>query len=886
MDERAMIPRATYRLQLHSQFTFKDATALIPYLSRLGISHIYCSPYFRAKPGSTHGYDVVDHNTFNPEVGSRADFEEFVTTLRAHRMGHIADFVPNHVGIGNENAWWMDVLRNGRNSQYAAYFDIDWNAGKLMIPVLGDSYGVVLDRGELTLRRAGPRDYVVDYHDHRFPIAAADNQRAEQLLAAGAAVGADSLHELLERQCYRLAHWRVAGDAINYRRFFDINALAALRMEDAAVFNTTHRLLLELVHAGQVDGIRIDHVDGLYDPASYLERLRAAAAALPGRPVYIWIEKIVAAFERLREAWPVEGTTGYGFANLINGLFVRASSKRRMHQSYEHFIGHHISWEQVVYESKRTVLESSFGAELRVLIQNLAELAGADRHTRDFTLSHLGTATREVIACFPVYRTYVTDQAAEEDRRYIEWAIAIAKKRVSTIDSGIFEFLRLALLNELPADSTAPRALRTRFAMSFQQLTAPATAKGVEDTAMYRFNRLASLNEVGGDPDRYGTSVAAFHTDLRARQARWPLELLATTTHDTKRSEDVRARIDVLSEFPTLWRRTVNRWGRLHRSRKRMVDGQMAPGPNQEYLLYQTLVGSWPLAPIDAPGLSEYRERIQSYMLKAVREAKLRTSWANVSADYEEALRQFIDAVLDASEKNPFLAEMTAFQGQVSRLGLLNGLAQTLCKLTAPGVPDIYQGTELWEFSLVDPDNRRPVDFGRRSALLTELEAQGSPTQNFAGGLIRSFEDGRAKLHLIRSVLALRRQHETLFSEGEYFPARVSGAHRQQICAFFRRLPHRRRRRGSEQSRGQIALTIVPRLCGRLSTTSAVPIPAQAWGDTAIEIPRRFAPTHWLNVLDGTRLGETAADAQHRLRVAAVLDHFPVALLVGGSGSS
>jgi len=880
-----MLPRATYRLQLHRQFSFRDASALIPYLARLGISHVYCSPYFRAQAGSMHGYDVVDHNAFNPEIGTREDFEHFVATLRAHGMGHIADFVPNHVGIGNDNAWWMDVLRNGRESSYAAYFDIDWSAGKLMIPVLGDSYGAVLDRGELKLRQAGADEYVVDYHDHRFPIASADNLRARELLQSGTAADAGSLHELLERQSYRLAHWRVAADAINYRRFFDINTLAALRMENPTVFDTTHRLLLELVRAGQVDGLRIDHVDGLYDPATYLERLRTAAAGLPGHPVYLWIEKIAAAFERLRETWPVEGTTGYGFANLLNGLFVRASSKRRMHQSYEHFIGYRVSWEQVVYESKRIVLDTAFGAELRLLIQKLAEIAGADRHTRDFTLSHLGAAVREVIACFPVYRTYVTDVASDEDRRYIEWAIAVAKRRATTVDEGLFEFLRQALLNELPPESTAPRALMSSFAMSFQQLTAPATAKGVEDTAMYRFNRLASLNEVGGDPDRYGTSPAAFHADLRARQARWPLELLATTTHDTKRSEDVRVRIDVLSEFPTLWRRTVNRWRRLHRSRKRLVDGQMAPGPNQEYLLYQILVGSWPLAKMDGAALSAYRDRIQAYMLKAVREAKLRTSWANVSADYEEALRQFIDAVLDASDKNPFVADMGTLQAQLSRLGLLNGLAQTLCKLTAPGVPDIYQGTELWDFSLVDPDNRRPVDYGRRLELLNELEGHGPPTHELSESLIRTLEDGRAKLHIIRSVLGLRRRHETLFSEGEYLPARISGDRRQQICAFFRRLPQRRRRReGAEPTQGLITLTIVPRLCGRLSTVSSVPIAAEAWGDTAVEIPRRFAGAQWSNLLDGTRLGAAPAAAQHSLRVADLLNHFPVALLVSGAG--
>ena len=879
-----MLPRATYRLQLHRQFTFRHASALIPYLARLGISHIYCSPYFRARVGSTHGYDVVDHNAFNPEIGSREDFEAFVAALRAHGMGHIADFVPNHVGIGNDNAWWMDLLRNGRESQYAAYFDIDWNAGKLMIPVLGEPYGATLDRGELKLRHTGPDEYVVDYHDHHFPIATADNAQAVELLSSGTAGNANALHELLERQSYRLAHWRVASDAINYRRFFDINALAALRVENPVVFDRSHRLLLELVRSGAVDGLRIDHVDGLYDPLAYLERLRAAAGALPGRPVYLWIEKISATFERLRESWPVEGTTGYGFANLLNGLFVRASSKRRMHQSYEHFIGYRISWEQVVYESKRAILDTAFGAELRLLIQKLAEIAGGDRHTRDFTLSHLGAALREVIACFPVYRTYVTDRASEEDHRYIDWAIAIAKRRLSTVDEGIFEFLRHALLNDFAPESTAPRALVTSFAMSCQRLTAPATAKGVEDTAMYRFNRLASLNEVGGDPERYGTSTGAFHADSRARQAHWPLELLATTTHDTKRSEDVRVRIDVLSEFPTLWRRTINRWRRLHRSRKRIVDGQMAPGPNQEYLLYQTLVGSWPLVPMDEPALAAYRARIQAYMLKAVREAKLRTSWANVSAEYEEALRLFIDAVLDAGDKNPFLADMATFQGQVARLGLLNSLSQTLCKLTAPGVPDIYQGTELWDFSLVDPDNRRPVDYQRRLELLNELEQQGPPTHEFATGLIRSLEDGRAKLHVIRSVLALRRRHERLFSEGEYLPARVGGDHRQQICAFFRRLPQRRRRRdGPGRSADLVSLTIIPRLCGRLGAASSVPVPAEAWGGTAVDIPRRFAGTQWTNLLDGTRLGALASDAHHSVRIADVLGQFPVALLVTAS---
>jgi (1->4)-alpha-D-glucan 1-alpha-D-glucosylmutase len=882
-----MLPRATYRLQLHERFTFRDAIALIPYLARLGISHVYCSPYFRAQKGSTHGYDVVDHNALNPELGGMAEFERFVVELRAYGMGHIADFVPNHVGVGNDNRWWIDVLRNGRNSAYASYFDIDWDAGKLMIPILGDSYGVVLDRGELTLRRADNGEYFVHYHEHQFPIADADQHQAEQLLSGASPPEVAALHALLERQSYRLAHWRVASDAINYRRFFDINALAALRMEAPEVFNTAHRLLLELVRTGRIDALRIDHVDGLYDPAAYMERLRAAAAGLPGQPVHIWVEKICATFEHLREGWPVEGTTGYGFANLLNGLFVRSNSRRRMHQTYEHFIGHPMSWEHAVFESKSAILENSFGAELRVLTQKLAEIARANRYTRDFAVSHLGAAVRAVIACFPVYRTYVTDRASDEDRRYIEWAIAVAKRRVTQVDETLFAFLQQALLNELPVEGDAQRALATSFAMSFQQLTAPATAKGIEDTAMYRFNRLVSLNEVGGDPERYGTSVAAFHADARSRLTRWPLELLAGTTHDTKRSEDVRVRIDVLSEFPTLWRRTASRWQRMHRSRKRVVDGQPAPGPNQEYLLYQTLLGSWPVEPMSDAVLSDYRERIQAYMLKAVREAKLRTSWANVSVEYEAALRLFIDSVLDPGERNPFLSDMAAVQKQLVGLGLLNGLAQTVCKLTAPGVPDIYQGTELWDFSLVDPDNRRAVDYDRRRTLLAELERAGEPTPELAQHLTANLTDGRCKLHVIRAVLALRARHERLFSAGEYLPARVGGEHRHQICAFFRRLPARRRRRGgAEPSKGMSVLTIFPRLCGRLSLKSSLPMPAEAWGNTAIDIPRKLASLQWLNILDGVRTAVPVAGGQPTLEVGQVLRNFPVAVLISGGAFS
>jgi (1->4)-alpha-D-glucan 1-alpha-D-glucosylmutase len=870
-----MIPRATYRLQLNSKFTFHDATALVPYLAELGISHVYCSPYFRARPGSMHGYDVVDHNEFNPEIGTRADFETFVATLRAHEMGHIADFVPNHVGVGLDNAWWMDVLENGPESQYAQFFDIEWTAsGKVLIPVLGDSYGAILDRGELQLQHDAEKDsFAVIYHEHRFPIARRDYDRARELLSSGKATDAESLHELLEAQAYRLAYWRVASDEINYRRFFDVNDLAALRMENEAVFETTHRLVFELLQSGKLDGLRIDHPDGLYNPAQYFERLQHRAASLlpsashSGKlPLYLLVEKITAGFERLPETWPVHGTTGYNFTNVVNGLFVDAGAKGRLDRIYRAFIGEPLVWQDVAYDAKHLILETALASELNVLTGQLVRIARADRHTRDFTANNLRQALAEVIACFPVYRTYVTDTASAEDKRFIDWAIAVAKRRSSRVDTLVFEFVRGALLAETAATTDDLRRQVRKFAMKFQQVTAPVTAKGVEDTALYRFNRLASLNEVGGEPENFGTSVRAFHADARSRAKCWPHEMLATSTHDTKRSEDVRARMDVLSEMPSLWRKMLLRWSRMNRARKRDIDGRPAPGPNQEYLLYQILLGSWPLEPMDDVALTTYRERIEAYMLKAVREAKMRTSWSDVSAEYEDALLQFIRALLEPRETNLFLTDLLAMQLRITRFGLYNSLSQTLCKLTAPGMPDIYQGNEIWDFSLVDPDNRRPVDYERRREILAEIRGA---SQNLRS-LLESINDGRAKLYLTWKVLQHRRAHEALFSDGEYIPARVSGEHANHLLAFARK-------QGS-----QLILAIVPRLYARLlRERDALPLGPEVWADTVVELPRSCRVDTLRNVLDATAV-QTREDGGHRLVAASeALANFPVALLSG-----
>jgi len=843
-DTPRTVPRATYRLQLNAQFTFRDATALIPYLADLGLSHVYCSPYFKARPGSMHGYDVVDHNQFNPEIGTREDFETFVATLRAHGMGHIADFVPNHVGIGSDNAWWMDVLENGRESPYADFFDIDWNdSGKVLIPVLGDAYGTVLERGELRLERSSIAGrFRVRYHDHCFPIASRDGARAEELLQSRDPPSADALHELLERQAYRLAYWRVAADEINYRRFFDVNDLAALRMENEVVFETTHRLLFELIRAGRIDGVRIDHPDGLYDPAQYFHRLRERIG-----PIYLVIEKIAATFERLPGNWPVHGTTGYNFAQTVNGLFVDGSAKGRIDRTYRAFIGEPLVWQEVSYEAKHLILETSLAAELNVLTHQLARIARSDRHTRDFTVNTLRQALTEVIACFPVYRTYIANHASDEDRRFIDWAIALAKRRSSRVDTLVFDFVRGALLAEAPA-----------FAMKFQQVTAPVTAKGVEDTAMYRFNRLASLNEVGGDPEIFGVSVRAFHTDTRQRLKQWPHEMLATSTHDTKRSEDVRARIDVLSEMPSWWRQLLARWRRMNRSRKRDIDGRPAPGPHQEYLLYQTLLGSWPLEPMADAALTVYRERIEAYMLKAARETKTRTSWSDVSAEYEEALLQFIRALLDPRETNLFFSDLKEVAARIARFGLYNSLSQTLIKLTAPGVPDIYQGNELWDFSLVDPDNRRPVDYELRRESLAALK--DAPPEGI--GL------DRAKLYLTWKALQFRRTHETLFRDGQYRPARVVGENASHLCAFAR------------CHAGAFALIVAPRLLVRLlGERDPPPLGVEVWRNTAIELPRGCVANSLYNVLDGSTLSVSERDGRHVIAASQVLMKFPAALL-------
>ncbi|MGH8800744.1 MAG: malto-oligosyltrehalose synthase [Casimicrobiaceae bacterium] len=956
------IPRATYRLQLHREFRFADVTALVPYLAALGISHVYCSPYLRARPGSRHGYDIIDHRMLNPEIGSREDFDRMIQALSRHGMSHLCDVVPNHMAVmGSDNAWWMDVLENGPASAYAEFFDINWSpqdpdlAGKVLVPVLGDLYGSVLERGELALDfEVLTGTFAVRYFEHRFPldprtfplilapalanaregldpetvaevehlvdelrtlperiartqahaakrrVAASQLKERLALLAArhpgfalsitrvvasmNGAVGEpssfDALHTVLDAQPFRLANWRVASDEINYRRFFDINGLAALRMENEAAFDATHAFILGLAVDGLVGGLRIDHPDGLFDPARYFERLQdvyrkrlrerhpAASESVP--EIYVALEKITAPYEHLPESWPVHGTTGYRFANVLNGLFVDTRARMRVDRVWRAFVGGEAhAFEEAAHHGRVTIMEGALASELAMLTLRARRIARADRRTRDFTLNALREAIKEIVACFPVYRTYVDARGCSvQDRRYVEWAIARARARSRVTDARIFAFLHGVLLGEPPEGTTPDRADRYRqFAMRFQQFTAPVAAKGVEDTAFYTFNRLVSLNDVGGDPAQFGMTVRAFHGASADRALTWPHTMLATSTHDNKRSEDVRARIDVISEVPAAWRLTVRHWSRINRSRKSVSGGQVAPSRNDEYLLYQTLIGSFPSACPDGPPLEKYRKRIERYMIKATREAKVHTSWFSPNERYEAALTGFVAALLRGSADNLFLADLRAKSATFAWFGMLNSVSMALIKMTSPGVPDIYQGNEIVDLSLVDPDNRRPVDYPLRQAQLASLEALAeAPWQKRRRLLHELFTppyDGRAKLWVIARALALRRERPALFTCGDYRRVAVTGARAEHIVAFARR------------HGGEGMVVIAGRLFASLGTAAGLLPTGELWGDTTLDLAFLAPETPVANVLTG----ETTTAAQHAGRTAGWCADFPAALL-------
>jgi glycogen debranching enzyme GlgX/malto-oligosyltrehalose synthase len=930
------VPSSTYRLQLQASFGFGDVAAIADYLEQLGVGAVYTSPYTRAEQGSTHGYNVVDHATLSPELGGEVDHARMVAALQELGLGHVLDFVPNHVGIGSgENVWWLDVLENGPASLYADYFDIDWHPptlglqNRVLLPVLGRQYGVELEDGRLSVVREGGR-FLVAYYERRWPVAPRtypiilelaleklelpkDDQnlqelqsilsalhhiplasetaperreerarekevtkrRLEQLCTASPEIrdaidqvlaeknpqddgpgDVEWLDEFLREQRYRLAFWRVATEEINYRRFFDVNELAAIRMEDPQVFDASHALVLDLVARGAVTGLRLDHTDGLYEPQAYFQvlqdRLRAAiteAGREPKGQVYVIAEKILEPGEQLPRRWQIAGTSGYDFIAAVNGVWVDARAEQRMTELYQRLCGVPADVAPMVFDAKLHIMQTSLSAETIMLGQALRRLAEADRRSRDFTLVALTTAIQETVAAFPVYRTYVAPDGSSEpnDELYIEHAIELAKRKNRQLDPSVFDYLHDVLLLR----ARSPAAIQ--FTMRFQQLTGPVMAKGVEDTVLYRYNRLVSLNEVGCDPARFGASIDDLHAHNAEALATFPLTMTTTTTHDTKRSEDVRARIAVLSEIPDEWEARVTRWLERARSFGATVRERPAPSANDLYLLFQTVVGAWPYDG-DDPLL---RKRIAAYMNKAVREAKVETSWTRPDEDYERAVASVVAGVFEDSE---LLGEISQLARRIAPYGACNSLAQLAIKLASPGVPDTYQGGELWDLSLVDPDNRRPVDYVRRRALLAELTARGPATPELARELLDSFIDGRIKLHVTRAGLAMRRADPLLFLEGSYRPI-AAGEH---VFAFERSWARAR------------LVCIAPRL-PRTLTGGRVPWPiGDLWGDARLELG---APTRWRNAFTGERFeGSTLA-------LRDVLATLPIAWLVAELGA-
>jgi (1->4)-alpha-D-glucan 1-alpha-D-glucosylmutase len=909
------VPCATYRVQFSSAFTFDDAVRIVPYLAALGISHLYASPWLKARAGSTHGYDVVDHTVINPELGGAEGFENLNVVLKSYGIGHILDFVPNHMGINHgSNDLWRSVLECGRAAPAASFFDIAWRVGvsqlkdKVLLPVLGEHYGAALEQGKFRLHFDAARGcFTLRYYEHAFPIAPADYP---QLLRIGAgdveldsiaakfsdesrpaqtaalqsdlamlahhrpeiraALAAhcarmsratdepqhlDALHNLIERQPYHLAHWAAAADEINYRRFFNINDLAAVRMENPVLFAHAHSLVMRLIAEKKLHGLRIDHVDGLYDPEAYCTSLRAAVTHNAPAGFHIVVEKILAAHEKLRTTWPVQGTTGYEFIAQLNGVLVNAQQAAVMDRIYHRFIDDVPEFDSIVAEAKAQVLDTMFRAELRVLMLRLHRLAQRHWRSSDYTRESLRTALRAIVMHFPVYRTYVGETITPEDRRDIAWAVARARKAWRAPGSEVLEFVQDAITGDLARkDGAYPSKAVTRFVRQFQQFTAPIMAKSLEDTAFYRYHRLIALNEVGGDPRHFGLSLQAFHAQNRERERAWPASMLSTSTHDTKRGEDARARLLALPEMAARWGHLVLGWARLNARHKTEIDGVMLPDRNDEYLFYQALLGAWPAdmgGAVPPTQINAFAMRMRDFMIKAVREAKQKSSWDNPNAEYETALTTFVERTLDPVFGRAFIARFLVFARQIAHLGLWNSLAQTVLKLTLPGVPDFYQGAELWDLSLVDPDNRRPVDYAKRMAMLADLKTNDVSIPEMQ----TTWQDGGIKLAVIHKLLALRQAQPDLFAFGAYEPLLATGDDADRIIAFQRR----------QQDKAVVVCV------ARHLQNPSIPYHA-AWANTVLRLPQG----RWVDVLTGERL---AAAQDEDLDVTRLLRSLPAAVL-------
>jgi len=948
---------ATYRLQLHAGFPLSRARDLVAYLARLGVTHLHLSPVFRARSGSTHGYDVTDPGQLNPALGDEEMFERLAAALRAQEMGLVLDIVPNHMAASPENWRWEDVLAHGPSSPYARWFDIEWRVGepelhsRVLLPILGDSRPLVLARGELVVAFAGC-ELRVRYHEHSFPLdpstwpfvlddalgdcagelgpdhpgtrelrdivallrrlprrtarkantiarrrkqAAEGIRRLRELCTVAPEIrrriertagrfatgpdGVERMRRLLDLQAYRLGFWQRAMRQVNYRRFFDVNDLVSLRMEDPEVFDRSHALVLDWIRERLVDGLRIDHVDGLLDPLGYLQRLAEAGFAGRGsEPAPIFVEKILSRGERLRDEWPVAGTTGYDFLNDVETLFIDPGGAEQVERDYRRIVRRHVGFTIAALDGKRRALRTSLWAGVRQLTERLVRLGAPGGSPVQLRRHDLASAIVETIVHLPVYRTYVDDRRPEPspiDRALLEDALAAARPS-GRASPAAFDTVAGALPIGIAEATSADRErMRRRFIQRFQQVSGPATAKGVEDTAYYVHVPLLSRNDVGGAPDApVSEGVSGLHEANAHRAACWPRTLLTLTTHDTKRSADVRARLDVLSELPEEWEERVYRWRRRNRGHRAMARGQRLPDANTEYLVYQTVVGSWPLEflghdPAAIPGelLSAFRDRIAAYALKAAREAKVETNWVEPDAEFEAALERFVRSILDPGLAPEFLADLGAFVGRIARPGLWNSLSRLVVQLTAPGIPDIYQGDELWNFLLVDPDNRRPVDFERRSALLDELTSDfddDAERPALLRGLVERPEDGAIKLHLLHRLLAVRRRAPALFLTGSYQPVTAEGAAAGRVFAFLRRAAE------------GVALTAVPRLIAGQLMPGQLPPARWHWAGTRVRLPPALAGAHWVNPLTL----ETFVGGPDGLDAADLFGTLPVAFLL------
>lgn len=956
----AWIPSSTYRLQFNRQFTLQQATDLVDYFHELGIGALYASSLLRARPGSLHGYDIIDHATLNPELGGAdpmLELEALCHKLAERGMGLIMDVVPNHMCIADpNNRLWTDVLENGPSSPYAHFFDIDWNppksdlTNKILLPILGDQYGRVLENQEITVYYENGAFYA-QYFEYRLPleprswrailgpvlkrVSAELGESDERVLELFSTITAlknlplptetdralikerrrekevikrrlaalydgteeirralaselalqngqkgeprsfDALEALLADQSFRLCFWRVAADEINYRRFFDINELAAIRVEEPSVFHLVHDLIFRLLDAHLLSGLRIDHVDGLSDPKQYLERIQQHFRSIYGGEYgYVVAEKILIDDEKLKRDWPIAGTTGYEFLNLVNALFIDSRHRRAFLALYRRFTGSNGSFENIVYESKKLVLNAMMSSEVHVLSRKLDSISERHRGSRDFTWNSLKQALSEIIACFPVYRSYIGpyDRAvSEEDRRHINTAIRRAKRYNPATSATLFDFIASILLLNFPAElSEAELTERHDFVTHFQQLTAPVMAKGLEDTACYRFFPLASQNEVGGDPSAFGIPIEIFHQRCQERLASFPNGFCTTATHDTKRGENVRARINVLSEIPDEWESVLSRFQLLNQPQHHYLEGREVPSADEEYLFYQTLIGTWPLVPLDESRYATFVERMQSYMIKAIKEAKIHTSWINPDEEYEQALRSFIAAVLAPASENPFLIEFVPFCRRIAHAGMWNSLSELVLKIAAPGVPDFYQGTELWDHHLVDPDNRHPVDYTLRRALLAEVFrlVERDPAVACAK-MLEAPEDGKIKLYVMSQSLRFRHRHAALFQNGAYAPLRALGDRRDHIISFERSYA------------GEQVIVVASRFFTALKsyeekTESLLPIGKQVWQGNLLKLSSDAAEIPYRDIFSGQVLASADGGT---LELGSVLGHLSIAML-------